>query len=100
VKGVVKLVAVLLLGAGAWMGVQYVRTGTWSLLPVEQTPEQAKVAKLEAEFHELEAKIATQERVAGQAGMAAPLSLTELYDRRDALKGELEAAKAAAAKAK
>jgi len=59
--------------------------------------EPTEVERLEAELREVEGKIAAQERIAGRAGMEPPPALMELYDRREALKVELETARAAAA---
>ncbi len=89
-----KLVLVLVLALAGWVVYQKVQTGRWSVLPVRLSAEEAEVQRLEAELAEVEGKIAAQERTAGTAGVEAPLSLTELYDRRDALRAKLAAARA------
>lgn len=94
---VAKLVAVLLLAVAGWVVYQYVETGRWSILPVKLTPEEKNLRRLESELADVRAKIAAEERTSGLAGVAPSQRLIELYDRREALGREIEAAKAAAA---
>jgi hypothetical protein len=92
IGAVLAVLALLAAGAAVY---RHAQTGRWSLLPGAASPAEAELERLEAELAEVEGKIAVQERTAGLAGVEAPPALTDLWERRDALRARIAAARAA-----
>jgi hypothetical protein len=61
-------VVVLALAAGGWMVWQHGETGVWSLMPVELSPEEKDLLRMERRLAEVEERIAVQHRLDARAG--------------------------------
>ncbi|MFQ5890700.1 MAG: hypothetical protein ACE5JR_11690 [Gemmatimonadota bacterium] len=80
-----KLVLLMLVLAGAWVGVNYVRTGHVSLFPTEMSEEQRRLRDLEKELASVNDQIAAAGRAAGLTGMDTTADVEALLKRKERL---------------
>lgn len=92
-KKVLVLVAVLVV---AWLGYNYMQTGKLSLLPAQQSPEQAQLAALESELHAVESQIESAGRAAGVTGMDTTADVGALTARKEQIEKQIAELKARA----
>lgn len=91
-KKVIALVAVALV---VWLGINYMRTGKLSLAPAASgSPEQQRLADLEAELKAVESQIEQAGRAAGMTGMDTTGDVSSLMVRKEKLQKEIAEARA------
>ncbi len=85
-----KLIILIVLGLAIWVGINYVKTGKISILPVELSAEEREIRDLEAEIESIDKQIAQESRAAGVTGMDTTMSVSRLMERRKAVEARLE----------
>ena len=89
-KKVVLLIVVLV---GIWLGVNYVRTGQFSFLPTSLSAEEQHVRDLERQLAEVSAQMTQAGRTAGMTGMDTTQDVSALMQKKERLEKELEEAR-------
>jgi len=89
-KKVVVLIVVLV---GIWVGVNYMRTGQFSLLPSSVSAEEQHVRDLEREIANINEQMAQAGRAAGMTGMDTTQDVSSLLQKKERLEKELEEAR-------
>lgn len=89
-KKVVLLIVVLV---GIWLGVNYIRTGQFSFLPTALSAEEQHVRDLERQLAEVSAQMAQAGRTAGMTGMDTTQDVSALMQKKERLEKELEEAR-------
>ncbi len=77
-----KLVLLVILGLGIWMGINYVKTGKVSLMPVELSAEDQELRDLEAELKSVDKQLGQEGRAAGLTGVDTTMSVSRLMERK------------------
>ena len=85
-----KLIILIVLGLAIWVGINYVKTGKISIMPVELSAEEREIRELEAELESIDKQIAQESRAAGVTGMDTTMSVSRLMERRKAVEASLE----------
>ena len=85
-----KLIILIVLGLAIWVGINYVKTGKISIMPVELSAEEQQIRELEAELESIDKQIAQESRAAGVTGMDTTMSVSRLMERRKAVEASLE----------
>jgi len=88
-----KLVLLIVVLVGIWLGVNYVRTGQFSFLPTALTAEEQHVRDLEKQIADINAQMAQAGRAAGMTGMDTTQDVSALMQKKERLEKELEAAR-------
>lgn len=89
-KKIILLVVVLV---GIWLGVNYVRTGRFSFLPTALSAEELHVRDLEKQIADINAQMAQAGRTAGMTGLDTTQDVSALMQKKERLEKELEAAR-------
>ena len=89
-KKVVLLIVVLV---GIWIGVNYVRTGQLSLMPTTLSAEEQHVRDLERQLADINQQMAQAGRTAGMTGMDTTQDVSALLVKKERLEKELEEAR-------
>ncbi len=85
-KKVVLLIVVLV---GIWLGVNYVRTGQFSLMPTTLSAEEQHVRDLEQQIKAINDQMSQAGRAAGMTGMDTTQDVSALMAKKEKLEKEL-----------
>lgn len=85
-----KIVLLIVLGLGVWVGINYVKTGKVSLLPVELSAEEQELRDLEAELEAVDKQIAQEGRAAGLTGVDTTMAVSRLMERKKQLQERID----------
>ena len=85
-KKVVLLIVVLV---GIWLGVNYVRTGQFSLMPTTVGAEEQHVRDLEQQITAINDQMSQAGRAAGMTGMDTTQDVSALMAKKEKLEKEL-----------
>jgi peptidoglycan hydrolase CwlO-like protein len=85
-----KLILLIIVALGVWLGINYYNTGKISLLPVELTAEEQELRDLEAELKSVEEQIAQESRSAGLTGMDSTMAVSRLMERKKKIEERIE----------
>lgn len=88
-----KLVLLIVVLVGVWLGVNYVRTGQFSFLPTALSDEERLVRDLEQELMQINAQLAQSGRTAGMTGMDTTADVSALMVKKEKLEKQLDAAR-------
>ena len=88
-----KLVLLVVVLVAIWLGVNYVRTGQFSLLPTTISAEEQHVKDLERQIADIAAQMAQAGRTAGMTGMDTTQDVSALMEKKAHLEKELEEAR-------
>src|SRR2546422_6833464 len=88
-----KLVLLIVVLVGIWLGVNYVRTGQFSFLPTALSVEEQHVRDLEKQIADVNAQMAQAEHAAGITGMDTTHDASALLEKKTRLEKELEEAR-------
>lgn len=88
-----KILLLVLVLVAAWIGVNYVRTGEFTLLPVSASAEERHLRDLEKELADVNAQIGQAGRMAGMTGMDTTADVAGLVERKTRLEKEIAEAK-------
>ena len=88
-KKVVLLIVVLV---GIWLGVNYVRTGQFSLMPAAVRAEEQHVRDLRQQIAALKEQMEQAGRTAGMTGMDTTHDVSALMVKKEKLEKELQEA--------
>jgi hypothetical protein len=80
-----KLLLIIAVLAVAWVGLNYLRTGEFTLAPPSQSEEERRLADLEDELAQVKAQIAQAGRSASVAGIDTTADVESLIKRREEL---------------
>jgi hypothetical protein len=89
-----KLIVLVILALVVWLGVNYARTGKFSLMPASASPEEQRLHDLEAELKSVDSQIDQAGRAAGATGMDTTGDVGALMARKDKLVKQIEEARA------
>jgi len=89
-----KLMVLVIVALVVWLGVNYARTGKLSLMPASGSPEEQRLADLEAELKSVESQIDQAGRAAGATGMDTTGDVGALMARKEKLQKQIEEARA------
>ena len=84
-----KLILIIAVLAVAWVGVNYLRTGEFTLIPPTQSEEERHIADLEDELAQIESQMAQAGRAAGMAGIDTTADVESLLKRKEELEKEI-----------
>src|SRR5206468_8094340 len=84
-----KLVVLIVVLVGLWVGVNYMRTGQFSLLPSAMSAEEQHVRDLESEIANINEQMAQAGRAAGMTGMDTTQDVSALMEKKSRLEKEL-----------
>ena len=90
-----KVVVLALIALAVWLGVNYMRTGTFSLLPASVSPAEKHLHDLEEELTSVNTQIEQAGRAAGLSGVDSTAGVAELQARKEKLEKEIAAARQA-----
>jgi uncharacterized protein (DUF885 family) len=85
-KKVVLLIVVLV---GVWLGVNYVKTGQFSLMPTSMSPEEKHVQDLKEQIAAIKEQMEQAGRTAGMTGMDTTQDVSALMVKKEKLEKEL-----------
>lgn len=88
-----KLVLLIVVLVGVWLGVNYMRTGQFSFLPTSLSAEEQQVNDLERQLADVSAQIAQAGRTAGMTGMDTTQDVSALMAKKERLEKQLEEAR-------
>ena len=88
-----KLVLLIVVLVGVWLGVNYVRTGQFSFLPTSLSAEEQHVRDLERELGNVNDQISQAARTAGVTGMDTTTDVSALMVKKEKLQKELDEAR-------
>jgi hypothetical protein len=88
-----KLVFLIIVGAGIWLGVNYVKTGQLTLFPPKLSAEEQELKDLEAQLEAVKAKMAAEGRAAGMTGMDTTSAVSGLLEEQKRLEARIAALK-------
>lgn len=80
-----KLILIIAVLAVAWVGVNYLRTGHFTLSPPTQSAEERHLADLEDELAGIESQIAQAGRAAAMSGIDTTADVESLLKRKEEL---------------
>lgn len=92
-KKILILLAVLVV---AWVGYNFMKTGTLTLLPAGASPEEAQIQSLESELRAVMSQIESAGRAAGMTGIDTTSDVGALTARKEALEKQIAELKAKA----
>ena len=84
-----KLVVLIVVLVGIWVGVNYMRTGQFSLLPTAVSAEEQHVRDLERKIANINEQMAQAGRTAGMTGMDTTQDVSALMEQKTRLEKEL-----------
>jgi hypothetical protein len=84
-----KLVVLIVVLVGLLVGVNYMRTGQFSLLPSALSAEEQHVADLEREIANIKEQMDQAGRAAGMTGMDTTQDVSALMEKKSRLEKEL-----------
>ena len=84
-----KLVVLIVVLVGIWVGVNYMRTGQFSLLPTALSAEEQHVRDLERQITNINEQMAQAGRTAGMTGMDTTQDVSALMEQKTRLEKEL-----------
>lgn len=84
-----KLVVLIVVLVGIWLGVNYMRTGQFSLLPSAVSAEEQHVRDLERKIANIDEQMAQAGRTAGMTGMDTTQDVSALMEQKTRLEKEL-----------
>jgi hypothetical protein len=90
-----KLVLLIVVLVGAWIGLNYMQTGEFSLFPSKMSEEERKIQALEEELASVRAQISQAGRAAGMTGMDTTGDVSALIERQEQLEEEIAKARKA-----
>ena len=88
-----KLVLLIVLVVGAWLGVNYMRTGELAFLPKAASAAEQRLGLLEKELDGVNAQIAQAGRAAGMTGMDTTADVSALMVKKEQLEKAIAEAK-------
>ncbi len=88
-----KLVLLIVLLAGVWVGVNSMRAGRFTIMPVAVSEEERHLQALEKELAEVRAQMAQAGRMAGMTGMDTTGDVSALMERQKQLEKEIAEAR-------
>ena len=88
-----KLVLLIVVLVGVWLGVNYVRTGQFSFMPTTVSAEELHVRDLEKQIADINEQMAQAGRTAGMTGMDTTQDVSALMEKKTRLEKELEEAR-------
>jgi peptidoglycan hydrolase CwlO-like protein len=88
-----KLILLLVVLVGVWLGVNYLRTGEFALYPSAVSADEQRLQDLEKELQGVDAQIAQAGRSASVAGIAATDEVSALMERKKKLMKEIDEAR-------
>ena len=88
-----KLILLIVVLVGVWLGVNYVRTGQFSFLPASLSAEEQRVRDLEGELKNVEDQMAQAGRTAGMTGTDTTADVSALMVKKEKLQKELDEAR-------
>lgn len=88
-----KLVILVVVLVGVWLGANYVRTGQFSFLPTALSPEEQQVRDLERELQGINSELAQSGRAAGMTGMDTTTDVSALMQKKARIEKQLEEAR-------
>ena len=80
-----KLILLIVVGAGIWLGVNYVKTGQLTLFPAELSAEERELKDLEEQLEAVKVKMAAEGRAAGLTGMDTTAAVSGLLEEQKRL---------------
>ena len=89
-KKIVLIIAVL---AGLWIGIQYLRTGEFTLSPTPMSAEEQQIHDLEEQLDRVNAQIAQAGRSAGLTGMDTTSDVSALMEQKESLEKQIAEAR-------
>ena len=84
-----KMVLLIVVLVGLWLGVNYVRTGQLTFLPTSLSAEEQHVRSLEGELKSVDDQISQAARTAGMTGMDTTNDVSALMVKKDKLQKDL-----------
>lgn len=84
-----KLIVLIVVLVGLWVGVNYMRTGQFSLLPSALSAEEQHVRDLERQITDINEQMAQAGRTAGMTGMDTTQDVSALMEKKARLEKEL-----------
>jgi len=88
-----KLILIIAVLAVAWVGINYQRTGKFTLMPPTLSAEERHIADLEDELAQIESQMAQAGRSAAMTGLDTTADVDSLMKRKEALEKELAEAR-------
>ncbi len=88
-----KLILLIVVLVGIWLGVNYMRTGQFSFMPTALSAEERRVRDLERELAGVNAELAQSGRTAGMTGMDVTSDVSALMQKKEKLQKQLEEAR-------
>lgn len=88
-----KLVLLIVVVVGVWLGINYVRTGQLSFSPKAVSAEEQTLRDLEKELESVKAQLAQSGRAAGMTGMDTTADVGALMAKKEALEKQIEEAR-------
>lgn len=85
-----KLILLVILGLGVWVGINYVKTGKISVLPVELTAVEQELKDLEADLRSINKQIAQEGRAAGMTGMDTTGAVSRLMEKKKKVEKQIK----------
>jgi hypothetical protein len=89
-----KLVLIVIVVAGVWLGVNYVRTGSLSFSPPAVSGPEEHLRALQHDLDDVNSQIASAGRAAGMTGMDTTSDVSALMAKKDKLEKEIAEARA------
>ena len=87
-----KIVVLLVVLVGVWIGVNYMRTGQFSLMPAGVSAEEQHVQDLRKQIADIDAQMAQAGRMAGMTGADTTQDVSALMVNKEKLQKELQEA--------
>jgi uncharacterized protein involved in exopolysaccharide biosynthesis len=88
-----KIVVLVVVVVAAWLGVNYLRTGTFALFPPQMSAQDQAIHDLEKQIAAINSQISQAGRAAGMTGMDTTGDVSALMTRKEKLEKELAEAK-------
>ena len=88
-----KLVVLLIVLVGLWVGVNYMRTGQIGLMPSSMSPEEQHVQDLQKQLDEISAEMTRAGQTAGMTGMDTTHDVSALLVKKEKIEKELQEAR-------
>ena len=88
-----RIVLLIVVVAGLWIGVNYVRTGQVTFFPRTESPAEQRLHDLEKELEGVNAQINQAGRTAGMTGMDTTQDVSALMVRKQGLEKAIAEAK-------
>ena len=85
-----KIVLLLVVLVGIWVGVNYVRTGQFGFLPSAMSADEQHVKDLQQQIADIDQQMAQAGRTAGMTGLDTTQDVSALMVKKEKLQKELE----------